>query len=319
MSFIYFTQVDEVDLETFNLMVKYLLFISTYHQVPVGSLLDIKIKENLEKSGDATNIALWNWTPEQKSLLDANIPRVILTSYWSTGKTRIKFEKAKRLAAAGKTVIFVLHDVGFPPILLYLSLMNEIERSESNMKLMMSKNLEKDVLNALIVDKDVNIFIDEICLGCNIDAIHLDKNFKALNEICAKIDPKSYLWITIARLVNNHVPATDTSTMFDFDSWLSEKKTYEDFFVPSLLYPLRNSKEIVSCEASMGKVTVSNMRLLTHIGTQIAIIPTNLTMGTEPITIKYESSHSMDYNVQKCFQCLPTSRVVIIMVLRHSI
>ena len=46
-------------------MVKYLMFISTYHQVPVGSVLDIKIKENLEKSGDAKNIALWNWTPEQ--------------------------------------------------------------------------------------------------------------------------------------------------------------------------------------------------------------------------------------------------------------
>ena len=167
--------------------------------------------------------------------------------------------------------------------------------------------------------KDVNIFIDEICIGCNSFAIHLDKNLKALNEICAKIDPKSYLWITIARLVNNHVPATDASKMFNFDSWLSEKKTKEDFFVPSLLYPLRNSKEIVSYEASMSKVNISNMRLPTHIGTQIAIIPTNLTMGTAPITINYDASQSMDYNVQKCFQCLPTSRVVIIMVLRHSI
>ena len=151
--FIYFTQVDEVDLETYILMVKYLMFISTYHQVPVGSVLDIKIKENLKKSGDAKNIALWNWTPEQKSLLDANIPRVIMTSYWSTGKTRIKFEKAKRLAAAGRTVIFVLHYVDFPPILLYLSLMNEIERSEINIKLMMSKDLQKDILEAPIFDK----------------------------------------------------------------------------------------------------------------------------------------------------------------------
>ena len=91
------------------------------------------------------------------------------------------------------------------------------------------------------------------------------------------------------------------------------------FFVPSLLYPLRNSKEIVSYEASMSKVNISNMRLPTHIGTQIAIIPTNLTMGTAPITINYDASQSMDYNVQKSFQCLPTSRVVIIMVLRHSI
>ena len=131
-----------------------------------------------------------------------------------------------------------------------------------------------------------------------------------MTEICAKLDPKSYLWMTIARLVDNTAPV---STMFD--SWLSEKKTKEEFFVPSLLYPLRNSKEIVSYEASMAKVD-SNVRLPTHIGTQIAMIPTNLTMGIEPITFTYKASHSMDYNVQKCFQCLSTSRVVIIIVLR---
>ena len=133
-----------------------------------------------------------------------------------------------------------------------------------------------------------------------------------MTEICSKLDPTSYLWMTIARLVDNSVP---DSAMFD--SWLSEKKN-DTFFVPSLVYPLRNSKEIVSYEASTAKVD-SNMRLPTHIGTQIAIIPTNLTIGIEPITINYKASKPMNHNVQKCFQCLPTSRVVIIMVLRHSI
>ena len=87
----------------------YLLFSSTYNQVPTASVIDMKIKENLEKSGSAKSVALWNWTPIQKSLLDADLPRVIMTSKWSTGKTRILFVKALKLAKDGKVVIFVLH------------------------------------------------------------------------------------------------------------------------------------------------------------------------------------------------------------------
>ena len=55
-------------------MAIYLLFSATYNHVPLASIIDTKIKENLEKAGSAKNIALWNWTPKQKSLLDADIP-----------------------------------------------------------------------------------------------------------------------------------------------------------------------------------------------------------------------------------------------------
>ena len=153
----------------------YLLFSSTYNQVPVASVVDMKIKENLEKGGSAKNVALWNWTPIQKSLLDADLPRVILTSYWSTGKTRILFVKALMLARNGKFVIFVLHysqiteenkdgrddkDLSphsnfadHAPILLYHSLMNEIDKEskknpqvKANIKLIVSKDLKEDIL-----------------------------------------------------------------------------------------------------------------------------------------------------------------------------
>ena len=87
----------------------YLLFSATYNEVPLASIIDMKVKECLEKSGSAKNAALWNWTPLQKSILDADLPRVIMTSYWSTGKTRILFVKALKLAKDGKFVIFVLH------------------------------------------------------------------------------------------------------------------------------------------------------------------------------------------------------------------
>ena len=199
-------------------MAMYLLFSATYNEVPLASMIDMKVKESLEKSGSAKNAAFWNWTPLQKSILDADLPRVIMTSYWSTGKTRILFVKALTLARDGKFVIFVLHyskiieenknsgmtakSKGFQnylpnlsifkkesnevpekavkeddesrggedfsktkeetsqsnfadhaPILLYHSLMNEIDKEseknpqvKANIKMMVSKDLEEDIL-----------------------------------------------------------------------------------------------------------------------------------------------------------------------------
>ena len=194
-----------MDHESFKTMAMYLLFSSTYDLVPVASVIDMKIKENLEKGGSAKNAALWNWTPLQKSLLDADLPRVIMTSHWSTGKTRILFVKALMLAKDGKFVIFILHysqineeskdskdtqkvsenpvkkhnesskrDEDFSktkeepqqtnfadhaPILLYHSLMNEIEKEseknpqvKANIKLMISKDLKEDVLKKNVFD-----------------------------------------------------------------------------------------------------------------------------------------------------------------------
>ena len=89
-------------------MVKYLLFLSTYHPAPVSSLIDSKIQETIDNTSDAKTVDFWSWTPEQKSILREVITRMILTSHWSTGKTRIMFEKAKILAMSGETVLFVL-------------------------------------------------------------------------------------------------------------------------------------------------------------------------------------------------------------------
>ena len=184
-----------MDHESFKTMAMYLLFTATYNEVPLASLIDMKVKASLEKSGSAKNAAYWNWTPLQKSLLDADLSRVIMTSHWSTGKTRILFEKALKLARDGKFVVFVLHysqllkqnvqnadksssvtkkfrkwlkmvstkevteteeesPVNYfsdhAPILLYHSLMNEIDQEKAEVKdkikLMVSKDLREDVV-----------------------------------------------------------------------------------------------------------------------------------------------------------------------------
>ena len=116
-----------------------------------------------KKGGDAKNIAFWNWTPEQKNILFATITRLIMTTFWSTGKTRILLEKAKMLARMGEMVIFVLHyeqnqnDFSdSAPLLLCYSLLNEIENDPDNIKdkfrLIVSQDLRKDVLDGGLLD-----------------------------------------------------------------------------------------------------------------------------------------------------------------------
>ena len=135
--------------ESYNFMVKYLLFFSTYHPAPVASLIDSRIKENFDNIGDAETIDFWCWTPEQKSLLREVLTRVILTSHWSTGKTRIMYEKAKILAMKGETVLFVLFYSqiseaefdsfgNYAPIFLLCSLLNEIDHDKD-------ENIKKNV------------------------------------------------------------------------------------------------------------------------------------------------------------------------------
>ena len=146
------------------MLAKYLLFCSTYDKVPVSSVIDFKIKENLDKSGGAENVILWNWTPGQKSLLDGDVPLVIFTSYWSTGKTVVMFEKAKDLARNGEKVIYVIANYG--AILLYQSLAMELRKiKHGNIDLM---TYEENYVTNIVVEKlkaqpESNFFIPWLC------------------------------------------------------------------------------------------------------------------------------------------------------------
>ena len=152
--------------ESFHMLAKYLLFYSTYNKVPVSSVIDSKIKENLDKSGNADNVILWNWTPGQKSLLDGHVPLVIFTSYWSTGKTRVMFEKAKELARHGEKVIFAI--ANYRALLLYQSLANELKRFERNENIYLMTYWHNDLddadelLEKLKSQPGSNLFIDEL-------------------------------------------------------------------------------------------------------------------------------------------------------------
>ena len=219
-------------------MIKCLLFFSTYHPAPVLSLLDTKIKETFE---------LWNLTPEQKGLLYETITRMILTSHWSTCKTRIMFEKAKILAMNGESVLFVLFysqisetefdSFGkYSPILLYSSLLNEIElvkdeNIKKNLKLVVTDNLKQDVLSVVEKqDNKLNIFIDEYSVNSMQDT-------KVIDDLSNIVDQSRYFWVTLGRV------SYQVNTLLQ--EWL-EEKSKSGCLIPNLRQALRNSTEIIS-------------------------------------------------------------------------
>ena len=311
-------------------MAKYLLFCSTYSPVPVASIIDIKIKENLEKGGNATNIAFWNWTPEQKSILESDIQKVIFTSYWSTGKTRTLFEKAKMLADKGDFVIFVLYqDPVYAPILLYGSLMNEIKASglSNNLKLVMTNDLE-DVLKEVHNRPKVHVFIDELTIG------PLDCRNK-LDCLIASVRPESYFWFAIGKrcITTSEVrPIFDSDSAqrsrqnsrnsenaidWSFEEWLEEKKE-EGFFLPKMAYALRNSKEVIEFDRSHKRFLSDKEPEDLHIlPTKIwplsgVSTPTNQTCGPKPQIVEHDPLKPLDEAILECCRKFPASNPIIV-------
>lgn len=315
-------------------MAKYLLYLSTYAPIPVASVIDTKIKENIEKGGNAKNIAFWNWTPEQKNLLESILRRVIFTSYWSTGKTRIMFEKAKILAKEGKHVIFVLDSTkSYYPSFLYNSLLNEIKAAElsENLELMMSDGLG-DVLKKIekfhslkkginktkhssegVSNVDVNIFIDEFTYTPYLKEL--------VDSLIETISPTSYIWMAVGRC------STTSASISPFDSWLAEKLTNQGFHHANLRYAVRNSREIIEFDSSYSQSTQQTVpdtelhELPNEVWPKSGLMPinpTNQTHGPKPITIEHEISQSLSDVISECFTHFPSPKKILVIVIRPT-
>ena len=328
-------QVNEIEYQDdFQLMAKYLLYLSTYAPIPVASVIDTKIKENIEKGGNAKNIAFWNWTPEQKNLLESILRRVIFTSYWSTGKTRIMLEKAKILSKEGKHVIFVLDSTkSYYPSFLYNSLLNEIKAADlsENLELMMSDGLG-DVLKKIehfdslkkginktkhssegVSNVDVNIFIDEFTYTPYLKEL--------VDSLIETISPTSYLWMAVGRC------STTSASISPFDSWLAEKLTNQGFHQANLRYAVRNSREIIEFDSSYSQSAQQTVpetelhELPNEVWPESGLMPinpTNQTHGPKPITIEHETSQSLSDVISECFTHFPSPKKILVIVIRPT-
>ena len=222
--------------ESFNLMVKYMLYFSSYHtNIPN---IDAKIKENITKSGSAENIAYWNWTPEQKHLLEDHIPRMILTSLWSTGKSRIMIEKAKMLSDSGQKIMFFI--ASQECVLFYHSVKNEL-KLYTNIEVVAISGLDSNELIRKIQSQPgVHVFIDEFSL----DVAYKRRQMKTIDIIHSlmktdKFRLDRYLWIAVSKYAR--ITKQDVEDKDFFEKWLSYMR-HQGFYLPKLIYPLRNTK-----------------------------------------------------------------------------
>ena len=222
-----------------------------------------------------------------------------------TGKTRVMFEKATALAFNGEVVFFILfHDSECWPIFLYCSLMNEVKKLglNDNLHLVMSKDLENADFQP-----NAHIFIDELAIRCLEDS-------KKLNNFLEKIRPESYVWITIAK----KGPDSYDHGSWRFEDWLTEKQK-QGFYIPNLIYALRNTKEIVAAEKSWiwpytGNIVEEETALPTELWPFVGVeTPPNQTYGLQPKYFNQDQSKSLFEQLQECLSNFPLrSRIVII-------
>ena len=97
--------------------------------------LQKKEVEYIEMASESENI--WFWSPDQLSINQANnLNRVIFTSFYSTGKTKLMIKRAEMLAEKGENVAFIIaNHVIKTGIKLALTLqMEEIFKNQPNIK-----------------------------------------------------------------------------------------------------------------------------------------------------------------------------------------
>ena len=69
--------------------------------------LDKNLAEFVEVAGEPENI--WFWSPQQLCINQANhLDRVIFTSFYSTGKTKLMMKRAETLNSPGEKVLFIV-------------------------------------------------------------------------------------------------------------------------------------------------------------------------------------------------------------------
>ena len=310
-------------------MAKYLLFVATYQIAQVSSVIHSKISQILKTSGDVKNIVFWNWTPTQKGLFDADISRVIMKSHWSTGKTRIMLEKAKKLALNGENVLFCLYycqsDFDFAPILLYHSLYNEIEkfsktsgRRVGTITLELTKSIDH---LSFSIKKNMHVFIDEF-------VINDESDLRRIDIISKKVADTSCMWVTLSKAKRGVQSIEHLGNMSKLlEKWLNQK-IEEGFIVPTLRYALRNSKEIVDLDNSLNSLS-SNTPKTQDVnmpgGCEPFTLPslnwpsngledvTHGYVGYKPIIEKHNlNSKALKDVISQCFQKLPNQRVLVI-------
>ena len=197
-----------------------------------------------DKGGQAKFIDLWRcWTPNQLPLLKGNLPRVMFLSAPSTGKTALMEAKAFQCMQIGLNVLFLLPfaDDDKTKTLLTLKIQQQWQdlkekhqwQNEFHICSLKRKGLYRidfEHFKELVQSeafRDAAIFADEL-------EVHDNDDLQALTDIATMYEQRT-IWLAITYISNKNVTTEKVKSEFE----------RHNFYIPELVNPIRNSKEIV--------------------------------------------------------------------------
>ena len=208
-------------------------FVQTF-QKPVNEVILQKITENVEeKAGSVENISYWSklsyWSKDQYDVVAHSkiLKRVLFDSAFSTGKTLLMMECARQRLLEGGKVLFIIR-TGAPnehPILLNIKLQGFFQ-DKDNFKITQCVFKNGFEVKKIITEhNDHHIFIDELFFGHGAVTMRSIKQWSQLGN------PDKHFWVVIGY----------GKGLASFD----RTKLEGCFYIPNLIYPLRNPKEVV--------------------------------------------------------------------------
>jgi len=232
--------------EEFIKVAEFLLFFASFEPVITPYGLPQKVAENVDKGGQVKFIDMWRcWTPNQLPLLKGNLPKVMFLSAPSTGKTALMEAKAFQAMQNGLNVLFLLPFALFDRAKTLLTLkmqqqwkiLKEKHGWQNNFHVFSVKrkvyypfDIDFEQMKQLIQSdefQDAAIFADELKIKNNND-------LQALTEIATMCEHRT-IWLAITYIYTIRV--TKQKIKSDFEM--------QNFHIPELVNPIRNSKGIV--------------------------------------------------------------------------
>ena len=218
----------------FRFMVKTLI----YKGVKIDDDIINKICANSEKAGTAENVAFWS--PEQYDILNEHEDnrRVLLKSSNSTGKTILMLYMMNKLLEKGDAVAFVIyqHHKKQRKSLLQLKVEEEFSGYLRSGQLVID-TITGNYIQITFKVEDFSlrhVFIDELLILYDPqgEKSYVPNVAYILEEWHKNHDPYLFFWVVIAGI--------DGKMSFDEINELTSV-----FKMPSLTYPLRNTKNII--------------------------------------------------------------------------
>ena len=195
-----------------------------------------KISKNVSIAGRPTTVSFWSPFQYNVAAQCLKMKRVMFNSAWSTGKTILMMDCARKLLHRGEKVLFLINDfynlLQQNPSLLQMKILACFQTIPNCANLLKLETRFFNGLEELLKyislpeNEQYNVFVDELRLDDMSET-----EYKNLKDLSLNVRHDKHLWLAVA--VYN---GTD----------LDKKKLEKFFLMPELLFSLRNSSSVTT-------------------------------------------------------------------------